>query len=79
MAGKKRGNIRTPLGKHRMEAHDSDDFDVKCTILGHEVEISARKALEVAWIYTKNPTMNSRNECISITSDLISFLSLGER
>ena len=62
-----------------MEAHDSDDFDVKCTILGYEVEISARKALEAAWIYTKNPTMNSRNECISITSDLISFLSLGER
>ena len=79
MAGKRKGNLGTPLGKHKMEAHSGEDFEVKCTILSYETEISARKALEAAWIYTKNPAMNSRNECVSIAGDLISLLSLCER
>ena len=62
-----------------MEAYSGEDFEVKCTILSCETEISARKALEAAWIYSKNPAMNSKNECVSTASDLISLLSLGER
>ena len=79
LTGKRRENVGTPLGKHKMEEHCDEDFEVKCRILGYETDIAARKALEAAWIYTKDPTMNSRNECVSIASDLLSLLSLCER
>ena len=62
-----------------MEEHRDEDFEVKCRILGYETDIAARKALEAAWIYTKDPTMNARNECVSIAGDLLSLLSLCER
>ncbi|KAK6744028.1 hypothetical protein RB195_010992 [Necator americanus] len=43
MAGKRRKSLITPLGRHRHEAHNGNDCDVKCVILVHETEISARK------------------------------------
>ncbi|KAK6758207.1 hypothetical protein RB195_015805 [Necator americanus] len=46
MAGKRRRSLITPLGRHRNEAHNGNDYDVKCVILAHETEISARKMLE---------------------------------
>ena len=79
VAGMKRANLRTPLGKHRAEAHNGSEFQIKCTILANESEISTRKALEAAWIYTKNPSMNNKNECVSMTGDFASFLSLCRR
>ena len=68
-----------PLGKHRHEDHSGNDFDVACTILANEPEISARKALEAFWISARNPRMNNRNEHISITSDLMPFVPLCEQ
>ena len=79
LAGKRRGNVGSPLGKHKVEVHNGEEFEVKCKILEYETEIAARKALEAAWIYRKGPTMNARNECISIASDLLSLVSLCER
>ncbi|EYC22102.1 hypothetical protein Y032_0018g3714 [Ancylostoma ceylanicum] len=78
LASKRRGSRITPLGKHRHEAHDGNDFDVKCKILACESEISARKALEAFWITVCNPEMNSKNECLSITSDFLPYISLCE-
>ena len=78
LTGKTKGNLMTPLGKHRAEVHNGNDFDVKCVILAHELEISARKALEAAFIRTKSPLMNNKNECLSITGDLVPFISLCE-
>ncbi|EYC03675.1 hypothetical protein Y032_0092g2556 [Ancylostoma ceylanicum] len=78
MASKKRESLITPLGKHRKEDHGGIDFDVKCTILAYEERSSARKTLEAFWICKRNPRMNSRNEHLAITSDLMPFLSLCE-
>ncbi|EYC21311.1 hypothetical protein Y032_0019g3745 [Ancylostoma ceylanicum] len=78
LASKRRESLIKPLGKHRHEDHSGNDFDVACTILAHEPEISARKALEAFWISARNPRMNNRNEHISITSDLMPFLPLCE-
>ena len=78
MANKRKGNPGSPLGKHRIEEHRGDEFDVKCVILAFEADIAARKALEAAWIYTRKPSMNGKNECVSIASDLVSYLSLCE-
>ena len=74
MASKRRRSLVSPLGKHRNEDHSGDDFDVKCTILAFETDVSARKTLEAAWILTRNPAMNSRNEHLSIPSDLMPFV-----
>ena len=68
----------TPLGKHRVEAHNGNDFEIKRMILAHESEISARKAVEAVFIRTRNPTMNNKNECLSIANDLVPFISLCE-
>ncbi|XGW24810.1 hypothetical protein V3C99_006346, partial [Haemonchus contortus] len=46
LAGKRRGSLLTPLGKHRLEDHQGEDFDIKCKILAYENEIGARKILE---------------------------------
>ena len=78
LASKRRKSLTSPLGKHRIETHGGDDFDTKCTILTYEKEISARKALEAFWISAKNPAMNNKNECLSITSDFLPFVSLCE-
>ena len=78
MATKRRGTLASPLGRHKIETHKGSDFDVRCKILALESEISARKALEAAWILTRNPGMNNKNECLPLTSDLLPFLSLCE-
>ncbi|EYC07846.1 hypothetical protein Y032_0068g165 [Ancylostoma ceylanicum] len=78
LASKRRQSLISPLGKHRKEDHDGVDFDIKCTILALESDISARKALEALWILARTPGLNSRNEQMSITSDLMPFLSLCE-
>ena len=78
IANKRKGNPRSPLGKHKIEEHRGDEFEVKCVILAYEIDIAARKALEAAWIYTQKPSMNGKNECVSIAGDLISYLSLCE-
>uniref|UniRef100_A0A7I4Y1E5 Uncharacterized protein n=1 Tax=Haemonchus contortus TaxID=6289 RepID=A0A7I4Y1E5_HAECO len=53
---------------------NGDNFEVKCTILAQETEISARKALEAFWIFKRNPKMNGRDECPSITNDLLPYI-----
>ena len=63
----------TPLRKHRVEGHDGNDYDVKCTILAIETDISSRKALEAFWISARNPTMNNRSECVSLTNELLLY------
>ncbi|EYC11702.1 hypothetical protein Y032_0050g2055 [Ancylostoma ceylanicum] len=78
LASKRRGSLTTPLGRHRINAHCGNDFNVKCTILTCEAEISARKALEAFWITVRSPEMNNKNECLSITSDFLPFVSLCE-
>ncbi|EYC35109.1 hypothetical protein Y032_1148g3690 [Ancylostoma ceylanicum] len=78
LASKRRGSLVSPLGRHKNEAHGGNDFAVKCKILAREDEISARKALEAFWITVKNPEMNSKNECLSVTSDLLPYISLCE-
>ncbi|EYC33036.1 hypothetical protein Y032_0002g571 [Ancylostoma ceylanicum] len=78
LASKKRESLITPLGKHRKEDHGGADFNIKCTILALEAQTSARKTLEAFWICKRNPRMNSRNEHLAITSDLMPFLSLCE-
>ncbi|EYB98371.1 hypothetical protein Y032_0131g1582 [Ancylostoma ceylanicum] len=46
MATKRRGNVTSPLGRHRVETHSGNDFNVKCRILAFENDIAERKALE---------------------------------
>ncbi|EYB97660.1 hypothetical protein Y032_0139g2148 [Ancylostoma ceylanicum] len=67
LASKRHGSLVSALGKHRHDEHDGADFDVMCTILAYEPEISARKLLEAFWISVRNPKMNNRNECLAIT------------
>ncbi|EYC23687.1 hypothetical protein Y032_0015g2785 [Ancylostoma ceylanicum] len=55
MAMKRRGNVTSPLGRHRVETHSGNDFNVKCIILAFENDIAERKVLEAAWISTRNP------------------------
>uniref|UniRef100_A0A7I4YFE8 Reverse transcriptase domain-containing protein n=2 Tax=Haemonchus contortus TaxID=6289 RepID=A0A7I4YFE8_HAECO len=45
----------------------------KCHI-SRKTEISARKALEAFWIFQRNPKMNGRDECASITNDLLPYI-----
>ena len=78
LASKRKGTLTSPLGRHKLEAHGGDDFDVRCIILACETEITARKALEAAWIYTGNPAMNNKNECVLIRGELLPFVSLCE-
>ena len=78
LASKRRGTLTSALGKHKLEVHNGKGFDVKCKILAHETEITAREALEAAWIFAVDPSMNNRNECISAATDLLPFVSLCE-
>lgn len=78
MASKRRRSLISPLGKHREDEHNGSDFDISCIILAVEHDISARKTLEASWILARSPTMNSRNEQLSVTSDLMPFLGLCE-
>ncbi|KAK6744128.1 hypothetical protein RB195_011063 [Necator americanus] len=65
MAGNRPKSLITPLGRHRHEAYNGNDYDVKCVMLAHETEISAKKTLKVFWILGRNPSMNNRNECLT--------------
>lgn len=47
-------------------------------ILVADEEISARKASKAFWIFVKRAAMNNRNECVSVSSDLLGFVSLRE-
>uniref|UniRef100_A0A7I4Z6L7 Reverse transcriptase domain-containing protein n=1 Tax=Haemonchus contortus TaxID=6289 RepID=A0A7I4Z6L7_HAECO len=76
LAGKRRGSLFTPLGKHRLEVHEGNDFDIKCKILAYENEIGARKILEALHIRERNPELNNRNECIAITGEFLPFIPL---
>ena len=64
------------LGSHRVIEHDGSDFDITVSILVHESNITARKTLEAFWINKKSPGMNRKEECLSITRELTSYLSL---
>uniref|UniRef100_A0A7I5E7W2 Reverse transcriptase domain-containing protein n=1 Tax=Haemonchus contortus TaxID=6289 RepID=A0A7I5E7W2_HAECO len=75
LAGKRRGSLFTPLGRHRVEVHQGNDFDIKCKILAYENEIGARKILEAFHIHERNPELNNRNECTAITSEFLPFIS----
>ena len=74
LANKRRGSQITALGRHRIEAHNGSDYEIKCTILAHEADIAARKALEAFWIFVRNPSMNNRNEYPSVTNELLPFV-----
>ena len=76
LSAKTRMRRTAPLGRHRQENHNGEDFDVTCRVLAVEPEISARKALEAFWISTRNPSMNNRNECLSITNEFLPFVPL---
>ncbi|EYC29522.1 hypothetical protein Y032_0006g3016 [Ancylostoma ceylanicum] len=74
--GKQRSRESTPLGNHRRVQHDGANFDVNVKILAQEPETSARKTLEALWIQAKNPKMNRKEECLSITRELAPYLEL---
>ncbi|EYC27158.1 hypothetical protein Y032_0009g554 [Ancylostoma ceylanicum] len=72
--GKNKQRSSTALGGHRLRHHDGVDFDVEITILAREIQTPARKALEAFLIRAKNPEMNRKEECLSITQELNSYL-----
>ena len=78
LATKRRLTKTAPLGRHRLEYHNAEDYEVTCVILALEPEISARKVLEAFWISVRNPIMNNRNECLSITNEFLPFVPLCE-
>ncbi|XGW34248.1 hypothetical protein V3C99_018241 [Haemonchus contortus] len=77
LAGKRR-RLLTPLGKHRLEDHQGEDFDIKCKILAYENEIGARKILEALYIRERNPKLNNRNHRAILISQpsMVSHCSL---
>ena len=74
--GKANKKSNTPLGAHRTQKHNGVDFEINVTILAQEPKISARRVLESFWIKSKNPKMNSKDECLHITHDLIRYIRL---
>ena len=75
LASKRRQSLVSPLGRHRKEDHSGTDFEISCTILAFEDNIASRKALEALWIMARDPSMNNKNEQLSITRELMPFLS----
>lgn len=65
-----RRNLIAALGRYRQDHHNGIDFDVAC-----ETEIKIR-AVEAIWLSVMSPKMNNRNECLVITSNLMTFVSL---
>ena len=76
LACKRRSTPLSPLGKHRVEKHDGEDFNVICKVLAREDDIGSRKALEAFWIRARSPAMNNRNECMAISADFLPFIPL---
>lgn len=54
--------VLIPVDKQRVEEHNRNEYNVKCTILAREADISSRKVLELFCILARNPRMNNRNE-----------------
>ena len=75
IAGRNKSSQATALGTHRVQSHNGSNFDIVVTVLEVESDVSARKLLEACWIRAKSPNMNRKDECISITTHLVPFLS----
>ena len=74
--GKVKVHQNTPLGTHRAQKHNGDDFEVTVRILAQESKTSTRKTLEAFWINFKNPKMNRKDECLTITRDLAPYFKM---
>lgn len=61
LTGKPRGNHLTTRGKHGVEVHNGNDFDIKYKILQCKGEVLLCKTLEALWISTRNSSMNIKN------------------
>lgn len=46
-------------------------FDVKCMTLAHEAKHFLYKSVESILISARNPDLNGRDECLSITGDFL--------
>uniref|UniRef100_A0A0K0D927 RING-type domain-containing protein n=1 Tax=Angiostrongylus cantonensis TaxID=6313 RepID=A0A0K0D927_ANGCA len=73
-----KGKLRqsTPLGTHKIQKYSGDDVHIKVTIVAQDTKTLACKLLEAFWINSKNPKMNSREECPEITRDLAPYLRI---
>lgn len=78
LASKRQGSLTSPLGGHRNEMRDKNDFSVICNILTCESEASAKKVPETFLVAAKSPRINNRNECLSIASGFLPYVSLRE-
>ena len=76
LEGKTNNKPNTPLGTHRTQKHNGEDFEIKTTILEQEPKTSARKILEAFWINSRNPKMNRKDERLQITRNFASFIRL---
>ena len=74
LIGKEKSRSCTPLGAHRVENHAGADFEVTVKILAYETRTPARKTLEAFWIRARNPKMNRKEECLTITRELEPYL-----
>ena len=73
--GMSRSKESTLLGVHRIK-NNGYDFGVEVTILAQEQKTSRRKILEAFWINFKSPKMNRKEECLSMTHEISSYLRL---
>ena len=74
--GKFRSRESNPLRIHRIKKHNGDDFGVKVTILAQEQKTSRRKISESFLINFRSPRMNRKEECLSMTHEISSYLRL---
>ncbi|KAK6763798.1 hypothetical protein RB195_024214 [Necator americanus] len=74
VSGKNRLRKWTPLGTHRTQKHDGAEFEIRAQILAHETKTLAQKSLEAFRIQAKNPKMNRKGECPTITRELAPYL-----
>ena len=74
--GKSKQRQSSVLGSHRVTKHNGSDFDITMSIIAQKSNITARKTLEAFRISKKSPGMNRKEECLSITRELKSYLSL---
>uniref|UniRef100_A0A7I4Z0J7 GIY-YIG domain-containing protein n=1 Tax=Haemonchus contortus TaxID=6289 RepID=A0A7I4Z0J7_HAECO len=77
LEGKARSRTSTALGCHRLESHNGDDFEVIVEVVARETQTAARKTLEAFWIRVRQPKMNRRGECVSITRELSPIYEVG--
>uniref|UniRef100_A0A7I5EAW6 GIY-YIG domain-containing protein n=1 Tax=Haemonchus contortus TaxID=6289 RepID=A0A7I5EAW6_HAECO len=72
----RKSRTQTPLGMHRILCHGGNDFTISVAISALETETTARKALEACWIAARDPQINRKEECATVTRDLAPFLDL---